>query len=323
MRISDLEARSGFRRSTIQYYLREGILHPPDKTGRTMAYYDETHLQRLRDIHRVKMAHLKKTKNPRISIETLKDRFAKSKPSSPFQKTKSRKTRTQKILRSIDGKNDILEAATRIYLKQGYYPTRVQDVAREAGISLPTFYKYFPDKRELFFEVIANVNNSFLNKSREALQGEEDPVQRGNIMIRVFFEEYPKIWEILCQLKAALAINDQWAQSKLAEVYKTLTSGIISEINRGIEKGLIRKNIDPELLAFFLLAVAEAEVYRSRLDDKYSLSEITSFAGEFQFYGFLTSKGRDMVRTHLTGQNFHDLYGKDQPPHRADIESHA
>ena len=47
MKMSELVKISGVPRTAIHFYLREGLLDPPDKTGATMAYYNETHLRRL------------------------------------------------------------------------------------------------------------------------------------------------------------------------------------------------------------------------------------------------------------------------------------
>jgi DNA-binding transcriptional MerR regulator len=65
MRIKELVEKSGVSRTTIHFYLREGLLHRPRKTGRTMAYYDDSHLQRLRDIQKLK-------KGSRMLISFLK-----------------------------------------------------------------------------------------------------------------------------------------------------------------------------------------------------------------------------------------------------------
>jgi len=70
MRIKELSQRSGVPRSTIHYYLREGLLHPPAKTGRTMAYYDETHLKMLATMKRLK-------KDLRMPIAFLKEELAR------------------------------------------------------------------------------------------------------------------------------------------------------------------------------------------------------------------------------------------------------
>jgi DNA-binding transcriptional MerR regulator/tetratricopeptide (TPR) repeat protein len=54
MRMAELAARSGVARETIHFYLREGLLPRPEKGGRTVAYYGEEHLERLRTIRRLR-----------------------------------------------------------------------------------------------------------------------------------------------------------------------------------------------------------------------------------------------------------------------------
>ncbi|MEO5731910.1 MAG: MerR family transcriptional regulator, partial [Byssovorax sp.] len=54
LRMAELSARSGVPRETIHFYLREGLLPRPRKGGRTVAYYGEEHLERLRIIRRLR-----------------------------------------------------------------------------------------------------------------------------------------------------------------------------------------------------------------------------------------------------------------------------
>jgi len=54
MKISELSELTGVPTSTIRYYLREGLLHPPVKTGKTMAYYDDGHVKQLELIKEIK-----------------------------------------------------------------------------------------------------------------------------------------------------------------------------------------------------------------------------------------------------------------------------
>src|SRR5512132_1969078 len=54
LRMAELAARSGVPRETIHFYLREGLLPRPRKGGRTVAYYGEEHLDRLRIIRRLR-----------------------------------------------------------------------------------------------------------------------------------------------------------------------------------------------------------------------------------------------------------------------------
>lgn len=54
MRMAELARLSGVSRETIHYYLREGLLAPGEKSGRTISYYDESHLERLRLIRQLR-----------------------------------------------------------------------------------------------------------------------------------------------------------------------------------------------------------------------------------------------------------------------------
>jgi len=54
IRMKDLEAASGIPRSTIHYYLREGILPAGEKTARNAASYGQPHLRRLEAIGRLR-----------------------------------------------------------------------------------------------------------------------------------------------------------------------------------------------------------------------------------------------------------------------------
>jgi len=53
MRIAELARRAGVSRETIHFYLREGLLPRPRKTGRNMAYYDEGHVEHIQAIKRL------------------------------------------------------------------------------------------------------------------------------------------------------------------------------------------------------------------------------------------------------------------------------
>ncbi|MBA4367643.1 MAG: hypothetical protein C0403_08390 [Desulfobacterium sp.] len=76
-----------FPRTKIHFYLRHGLLHQPKKTGRTMAYYDESHLQRLKQIEKVK-------KGSRVPLSFLKEKIGETEISlqSISQKYNVRKT---------------------------------------------------------------------------------------------------------------------------------------------------------------------------------------------------------------------------------------
>jgi AcrR family transcriptional regulator len=294
LKMAELAQESGVPRTTIHYYLREGLLHQPYKTGRTMAYYDESHVQRLRDILLVKEDIRAFGGSSRVPLDLLKVRIEEERPVVGRKGAKGKKRAGRNTTRRTRTREKIIKAALRLYTERGFYQTNVRDIVKEVGISPPTFYHYFPDKRELFVDVIEYVIRGYHEELRQALEDEEDLVMRTIIMFRIFSENYPKLGEVLNQLRAGAIARDTWARKTLSRVYNELTRGLVREIEALIGQGLVRK-MDPELLAYFVIAIAEAEMHRAALDDKYTIEELAIFAGDLQYNGFLTPKGRETM----------------------------
>jgi DNA-binding transcriptional MerR regulator len=57
LRMNELAEASGVPKSTILYYLAEGLLPRPEKTSANMAYYDPSCVDRLRHIQRLQQRH--------------------------------------------------------------------------------------------------------------------------------------------------------------------------------------------------------------------------------------------------------------------------
>jgi DNA-binding transcriptional MerR regulator len=53
LRMRDLCARTGLSRQTIHFYVEQGLLEPPRKTGKTMGYYSEAHVERIQLIRKL------------------------------------------------------------------------------------------------------------------------------------------------------------------------------------------------------------------------------------------------------------------------------
>ena len=67
-------------------------------------------------------------------------------------------------------REDIYAAALACFEQQGVRRTLMEDVAREAGVSRPTIYYYFPDKDALVLEVIVRQVREIHRRIREKVQ---------------------------------------------------------------------------------------------------------------------------------------------------------
>src|SRR5436189_166154 len=51
-------------------------------------------------------------------------------------------------------RNQILDAAAKVFAEKGFHPTTTKDIARQAGISEGTIYNYFQNKMALLFGIL-------------------------------------------------------------------------------------------------------------------------------------------------------------------------
>ena len=71
----------------------------------------------------------------------------------------------------------ILDAALAVFAEHGLAAARLDDIAKRAGLSKGTIYLYFPNKEELFREVVRTSVVAYIARAEEVFETERDPVQ--------------------------------------------------------------------------------------------------------------------------------------------------
>jgi AcrR family transcriptional regulator len=134
--ISELERATGVGRSTIYYYIGEGLLPPGQKSSATRAIYDRTHVELLDEIRRLKAEGLG-LKDIRARLEVRVDTTAENGYDLVAKQNE-------------DTRNSILQAAARGFAGHGYERARITDICKDAGVTAQVLYANFPSKRHLF-----------------------------------------------------------------------------------------------------------------------------------------------------------------------------
>jgi DNA-binding transcriptional MerR regulator len=136
--ISELERATGVPRSTIHFYLREGLLPRPQKTAGTRSLYSEHHIAVLK---RIAEARSTGRSLPEIKAELQAE--LKELDDNPVDLESQEYKRIHRA---------ILDLATKEFVQKGYGDTRLSDLIRRAGVSSSVFYEHFPTKRRLWGE---------------------------------------------------------------------------------------------------------------------------------------------------------------------------
>lgn len=80
-----------------------------------------------------------------------------------------KKTRQPKQKRAIENKALLLKASKKLFTEKGYLNTNSNEIVKEAGVSIGTFYAYYKDKKEIFMEIIDDYSKEYMKVLEEAL----------------------------------------------------------------------------------------------------------------------------------------------------------
>lgn len=75
-----------------------------------------------------------------------------------------RETRAYRRLQVDERRRQLLERATALFATHGYDELSMAKIAREAGVSKPLLYHYFPTKKQLFEAVLAQAAEQHLQR---------------------------------------------------------------------------------------------------------------------------------------------------------------
>jgi TetR/AcrR family fatty acid metabolism transcriptional regulator len=104
------------------------------------------------------------------------------------------------FMRESDKHQQIIEAAVRVFARNGYYNSRVSDIAREAGVASGTIYLYFKTKEEILVSLFREKMAAWVAYVREAIADESDPVAKIRRLVALHFsvlEKDPALAEVV------------------------------------------------------------------------------------------------------------------------------
>jgi AcrR family transcriptional regulator/predicted DNA-binding transcriptional regulator AlpA len=280
LRISDLEKISGVGRSTIHYYMREGLLSPPRKTGKTMAYYDAGHVRELEEIKRLQ--------EEGYPISFIRDMVAGEREQAAKGGEETEAPRSER-------RQQIMDKAVEIFARKGYHQTNVTEIAKAVGVGHSTFYVYFPSKMALFMECVDDVFQAMFADVWEEIKGEKNPVARLNRRAEVVLRSHPQFIDMMNVLKS-IEEDDPPLEKKKRELYSSIVEPCRRDLARAIEMGLIPE-IDVEIAAFLVVGFLESAWLLIRMNEEYTVERVLDAINAITFSGLAPAPAKKAVKS--------------------------
>jgi AcrR family transcriptional regulator len=150
----------------------------------------------------------------------------------------------------------IIDAALDVFGRHGLARARLEDIARRAGVSKGTIYLYFPNKEELFREVVRTVVVNRVLKAAGESPSDDPAADLARHMRALWdFVRSPEFQTIFKLVTGELHDFPDLAEFYGREVVVPSTQLLADMIRRGIERGQFRR-VDPVLAARFISSSA-------------------------------------------------------------------
>jgi AcrR family transcriptional regulator len=95
---------------------------------------------------------------------------------------------------------EILEAAERIFVAEGYEGATIRKIADEVGVSSTALYMHFQDKGCILLEICERTLTLLLERNREIAAKPLDPVVRTKMMLEAYMRwgmEHPNAYQLV------------------------------------------------------------------------------------------------------------------------------
>ncbi|WP_338514693.1 helix-turn-helix domain-containing protein [Pseudomonas poae] len=168
-------------------------------------------------------------------------------------------------------RNAISAAAVALFKRQGFRETTVEQIARDAGVSAPTVFKYFGSKHEIILEMLKESDRRALVDVHKRIRDFDDPVDAlchlEHLLVGYALQVLPAaLWRELLPL--VLVGGD----TGLPEAYRQMNRGLQGEIANVLrelqEAGKLRADLDVELAGFLLNDYSHLQLLRLTASDQ-------------------------------------------------------
>lgn len=164
-------------------------------------------------------------------------------------------TRTQRTI--TFNRRNILDAADKLFCKNGVEKTTMEQLSAEAGYSKPTLYGYFKDKDEVYFALVLEFMEKIVVKVDKAI---DEKTAFSDTFIKICQDvfrlatRYPLYFEGLIG-----TINVNIKADDTPQIYKdiyrlgeVLNEKLLNILVQGIDEGIINVTLDKSAILLFV-----------------------------------------------------------------------
>lgn len=197
----------------------------------------------------------------------------------------------------------IIEHACKLFLQEGVKDVKMDDIAKQLGISKRTIYEQFTDKKELLFECLSISHKYLRNKILPYLKDQ----QRNSLeKLLLCYSIYFKILKHIN--KKFFTDLNKYPEVKEEKLKKEVQNERIFTmwLEQCIQEGYLRKDVEVKLVRYIIKRDME-QLATSTEFAEYTPEVLGRSFILFYMRGIATEKGEKIIEEYIQNNNLLDL----------------
>jgi len=168
--------------------------------------------------------------------------------------------------------HQILEAAVKVFARQGFHQSTVAEIAKEAGVADGTIYLYFKNKDDILVQFFSYRAKQVFVSFREEVDRAQTSLDKLRNLVRRHLAEFQHDRDGAVVYQVETHQNSRLAEAQIREMSQMYRDLISEIVEQGQEEGTIRKDLYVGLVKRFIIGAVD-EVINTWLhsDGEYDL----------------------------------------------------
>ena len=151
----------------------------------------------------------------------------------------------------------ILEAAVKVFARQGFYQSTVAQIAKEAGVADGTIYLYFKNKDDILVQFFSYRTKQVFDRFRSEVRKADSSLDKLRNLIRRHLTEFQRDRDMAVVYQVETHQNSRLAESQIREMSQMYQDLISEIVELGQQEGRIRKDLYVGLVKRFILGAVD------------------------------------------------------------------
>lgn len=201
-----------------------------------------------------------------------------------------RQNRSNSSSRTIisDKREAILGAAIRVFARNGYFNSKVSDIAGEAGIADGTVYLYFKSKEEVLHSVFNRAMEEFISEGKRELANIDNAADKLRKIAQLHLQKLGADRDAAIVFQVELRGSTKFMEEFSATGFAEYLNIIRETFAEGQKEGIFRKDLNAIICAKILFGALDEMVTNWILSkNDYALEPLADTVLEIFFGGVL------------------------------------